>query len=68
MSFRSYMIYTLDYYQNRVSFIPMFIVGNKTNIFFLFFFWFDSKVDSAVHTSEVDKMGTRNIGEVSGKK
>ena len=38
MSFHSYMIYTLDYYQNRVSFIPMFIVGNKTNIFFWVFF------------------------------
>ena len=28
----------------------------------------DSKVDSAVHPSDVDKMSTRNFGELSGKK
>ena len=27
-----------------------------------------SKVDSAIHTSEVDKMSTRNFWELSGKK
>ena len=27
-----------------------------------------SKVDSAFHRSEVDKMGTRNFWELSGKK